>query len=66
MDGVLSDVVDTFIPSIPMTISYNNKFVISGQELRTPIVSNPPRVQIGGTDFTSFYTLVSKPFLMEL
>lgn len=55
----LSDVVDSFAPTTPMSISYNNKTVISGEDLRTPAVVNPPVVQIGGTSFRSFYTLVS-------
>ncbi|KMZ64672.1 Protein HEADING DATE 3A [Zostera marina] len=54
----LSDVVDSFAPTTPMSISYNNKTVISGEDLRTPAVVNPPVVQIGGTSFRSFYTLV--------
>ncbi|KMZ71040.1 Flowering locus T [Zostera marina] len=58
IDHFLSDVVDSFISSIRMTVSYNDKSIICGQELRTPKVLNPPNVQIGGTEFVSSYTLV--------
>uniref|UniRef100_A0A7N0RAW2 Flowering locus T n=1 Tax=Kalanchoe fedtschenkoi TaxID=63787 RepID=A0A7N0RAW2_KALFE len=55
---VIGDVLDPFTRSIPMRISYNNKEVTNGCELKPSQVVVQPRVDIGGDDFRTFYTLV--------
>lgn len=57
---VVGDVVDTFIPSVKMNVIYNsNKQVANGHELMPVVIIAKPRVDIGGEDMRSAYTLVS-------
>ncbi|XP_059290886.1 protein TERMINAL FLOWER 1-like [Lycium ferocissimum] len=71
---VIGDVVDSFTPTLKMTITYNNKQVYSGQELFPSVVIARPRVEVQGADLRTFFTLVmtdpdvpgpSDPFLRE-
>ncbi|XP_051120058.1 protein HEADING DATE 3A-like [Andrographis paniculata] len=55
---VIGDVLDPFIRSIPLRVVYNNREVNNGGELSPSMVANPPRVDIGGHDLRTFYTLV--------
>ncbi|KAJ0013835.1 protein HEADING DATE 3A-like [Pistacia vera] len=55
---VIGDVVNGFIRSVSLRVSYNNKEVGNGVELKPSQVANIPRVDIGGTDLRDFYTLV--------
>ncbi|KAJ4702480.1 Terminal flower 1-like protein [Melia azedarach] len=73
--GVVGDVVDIFTPSVKMYIIYSsNKQVANGHELMPAIIAVKPRVQIGGEDMRSAYTLImtdpdapspSDPYLRE-
>lgn len=56
---VVGDVLDPFTRSISLTVSFNNREVNNGCELRPSQVVNQPRVDIGGNDLRTFYTLVS-------
>lgn len=57
---VVGDVVDAFIPSVKMNVIYNsNKQVANGHELMPAVIIAKPRVDIGGEDMRSAYTLVS-------
>ena len=57
---VVGEVVDTFTPSVRMSVTYNsNKQVFNGSELMPSIVSSKPRVEIGGEDMRAAYTLVN-------
>ena len=62
---VVGDVLDNFTRTIPMSITYSNKDVNNGRELKPSEVLNQPRVEIGGDDLRTFYTLViiNKPLL---
>ncbi|KAK9195762.1 hypothetical protein WN943_003887 [Citrus x changshan-huyou] len=62
---VVGDVLDNFTRTIPMRITYLNKDVNNGRELKPSEVLNQPRVEIGGDDLRTFYTLViiNKPLL---
>ncbi|KAG2682949.1 hypothetical protein I3843_10G008900 [Carya illinoinensis] len=71
---VIGDVLDAFMPSIKMTITYNTKQVCNGHELYPSTVTIKPRVEIQGGDMRSFFTLVmtdpdvpgpSDPYLRE-
>ncbi|KAL6900871.1 hypothetical protein ACP4OV_005547 [Aristida adscensionis] len=55
---VIGDVLDPFYSSIDLTVLFNGMPIVSGMELRSPMVSQRPRVEIGGDDFRVAYTLV--------
>lgn len=56
---VIQDVLDPFTPIIPLRITYNNRVLLAGAELRPSAVVSRPRVDIGGNDMRVFHTLVS-------
>ncbi|EOY08218.1 hypothetical protein QUC31_010949 [Theobroma cacao] len=71
---VIGDVLDSFIPSITMTVTFNNKRVFNGHEFYPSTVATKPRVEIEGGDMRTFFTLVmtdpdvpgpSDPYLRE-
>ncbi|KAF9599381.1 hypothetical protein IFM89_036867 [Coptis chinensis] len=56
--GVIGDVLDSFSPTVLMTITYNNnKQVSNGHELYPSSVTTKPKVEIPGGDMRSFFTL---------
>ncbi|CAN1217630.1 Protein HEADING DATE 3A [Linum perenne] len=56
---VIGDVLDPFTRSIPLRVIYfNNREINNGCELKPSQVVNQPRVDIGGDDLRTFYTLV--------
>ncbi|KZV37350.1 protein HEADING DATE 3A [Dorcoceras hygrometricum] len=55
---VIGDVLDPFTRSITLRVTYNNTDVTNGRDLRIAHVANQPRVEIGGDDLRTFYTLV--------
>ncbi|RLM93716.1 hypothetical protein C2845_PM08G25460 [Panicum miliaceum] len=55
---VIRDVLDSFTPTASMRITYNNRLLLAGAELKPSAVVNKPRVDVGGTDLRVFYTLV--------
>ncbi|KAM5567283.1 protein HEADING DATE 3A [Rosa sericea] len=56
---VIGDVLDPFTKSVSLRMTYsNNREVTSGCELKPSHVVNRPRVEIGGDDLRTFYTLV--------
>ncbi|XP_016206905.1 protein FLOWERING LOCUS T-like [Arachis ipaensis] len=55
---VIGDVLDPFQSTMPMRISYGNRDVTNGCELKPSHVVNQPRVTIGGDDLRNFYTLL--------
>jgi len=57
---VIRDVLDSFTPTIPLRITYNNRLLLAGVELKPSALVNKPRVDVGGTDLRVFFTLVSK------
>ncbi|XWS55983.1 hypothetical protein CRYUN_Cryun09bG0047400 [Craigia yunnanensis] len=71
---VIGDVLDSFIPSIKMLVTFKNKQVFNGQEFYPSTVDTKPRVEIQGGDMRTFFTLVmtdpdvpgpSDPYLRE-
>lgn len=59
MGRVIGEVVDIFNPSVRMNVTYSTKQVANGHELLPSIVMNKPRVEIGGDDLRTAYTLVT-------
>lgn len=56
---VIGDVLESFTPSVKMSVTYNNgKQVCNGHEFFPSAVSSKPRVEIQGADMRSFFTLV--------
>ncbi|KAE8098516.1 hypothetical protein FH972_016573 [Carpinus fangiana] len=71
---VIGDVLDSFTPTIKMSVTYNNKQVCKGVELHPSLLTTKPRVEIQGSDMRYFFTLVmtdpdvpgpSDPYLRE-
>lgn len=55
---VIGDVLDSFTKSINLNVSYNDRDISNGCELKPSQVVNQPRVDIGGDDLRAFHTLV--------
>ncbi|KAJ1691028.1 hypothetical protein LUZ63_015183 [Rhynchospora breviuscula] len=55
---VIGDVLDPFNTSVSFRISYNNRIVVNGMDLRPSAIVSRPRVEIGGNDLRVSYTLV--------
>ncbi|WCJ36614.1 PEBP (phosphatidylethanolamine-binding protein) family protein [Euphorbia peplus] len=72
---IIGEVVDIFSPTVKMSVTYNsNKQVANGYEFMPSVISSKPRVEIGGSDMRSSYTLImtdpdapspSDPYLRE-
>ncbi|XP_062204451.1 protein CENTRORADIALIS-like [Phragmites australis] len=72
---VIGEVLDSFNPSVKMTVTYNsNKLVFNGHELYPSAVVSKPKVELQGDDLRSLFTLVmtdpdvpgpSDPYLRE-
>ncbi|XVF76224.1 hypothetical protein PTKIN_Ptkin13bG0249000 [Pterospermum kingtungense] len=71
---VIGDVLDSFIPSMKMSVTFRNKQVFNGHEFYPSTVATKPRVEIQGGDMRTFFTLVmtdpdvpgpSDPYLRE-
>nr|XP_033516610.1 protein TWIN SISTER of FT-like [Nicotiana tomentosiformis] len=59
VSGVIGDVLDSFTRSVDFSAVYNNtEQVYNGCGLRPSQVVNQPRVDIGGDDLHTFYTLI--------
>ncbi|KAK7843966.1 CEN-like protein 1 [Quercus suber] len=56
---VVGEVVDIFTPSIRLNVIYNsNKQVANGHEFKPSVIISKPRVEIGGDDMRTAYTLI--------
>ncbi|KAI3867857.1 hypothetical protein MKX03_031316 [Papaver bracteatum] len=55
---IIGDVLDPFKKSIEIGIAYTSRNITSGCELKPSAVVDHPRVEIGGDDMRTFYTLV--------
>ncbi|KAF3520699.1 hypothetical protein DY000_02064127 [Brassica cretica] len=71
---VVGDVVDPFMRLISLDVTYGQRQITNGIDLRSSQVLNKPTVEIGGDDLRNFYTLVmvdpdvpspSNPYLRE-
>ncbi|XP_038903758.1 CEN-like protein 1 [Benincasa hispida] len=72
---VVGDVVDIFTPHVKMNVIYSSsKQVANGHELLPSFISSKPRVEVGGDDMRSAFTLImidpdapspSDPYLKE-
>lgn len=55
---VVGDVLDPFTRTIGLRVIYRDREVNNGCELRPSQVINQPRVEVGGDDLRTFFTLV--------
>ncbi|KAJ4793314.1 Flowering locus T [Rhynchospora pubera] len=55
---VIGDVLDPFVRAAPLRVTYGSREVNNGCELKPSQVVNKPRVDVGGNDLRTFYTLV--------
>ncbi|CAI9785870.1 unnamed protein product [Fraxinus pennsylvanica] len=72
---VIGDVVDSFPPTVKMSVTYNsNKRVFNGHEFFPSAVTSKPRAEVLGGDMRSLFTLImtdpdvpgpSDPYLRE-
>ncbi|KAJ1699245.1 hypothetical protein LUZ63_007757 [Rhynchospora breviuscula] len=56
---VIGDVLDPFVRAAPLRVTYGSREVNNGCELKPSQVVNQPRVDVGGNDLRTFYTLSS-------
>jgi len=55
---VIGDVVDPFVRRVPLRVAYTAREVSNCCELRPSAIVEQPRVEVGGPDMRTFYTLV--------
>jgi protein FLOWERING LOCUS T len=55
---VVGDVLDPFVRTTNLRVSFGNRTVSNGCELKPSMVVHQPRVDVGGSDMRTFYTLV--------
>ena len=55
---VVGDVLDPFVRTTNLRVRYNTRTVSNGCELKPSMVAHQPRVEVGGLDMRTFYTLV--------
>lgn len=54
---VIGEVVDMFVPKVPMCVYYASKHVTNGCDINPSFAANPPRITLTGTPH-QLYTLV--------
>lgn len=59
---VIGDVLQPFVRTVTLRVTYGGKLVANGCEFKPLEVPNQPRVEIGGDDLRTFYTLVINSF----
>nr|ABQ85553.1 flowering locus T-like/terminal flower1-like protein [Picea abies] len=55
---VIGDVVDMFMPSVNLTVAYGSRQVNNGCEIKPSAISSAPRVDVGGDDLRTCFTLI--------
>ncbi|RRT64334.1 hypothetical protein BHE74_00056017 [Ensete ventricosum] len=55
---VIGDVIDPFVRTTALSVSYRSREVTNGREFKPSQVVNQPRVEVGGDDLRTLYTLV--------
>ena len=60
---VVGDVVDEFVRTTSLKVSYGARTVSNGCELKPSMVWHQPRVEVGGPDMRTFYTLVRTSYI---
>ncbi|KAF8732939.1 hypothetical protein HU200_015290 [Digitaria exilis] len=55
---VVGDVINPFVRTTNLRVTYGTRIISNGCELKPSMVTHYPRVEIGGLDMRTFYTLV--------
>nr|QLM02196.1 flowering locus T 2A_2 [Stelis pusilla] len=55
---VIGDVLDPFTRKVSLRVTYSSREITNGLELKPSVVVEQPRVEVGGDDMRTFYTLV--------
>ncbi|XP_048550257.1 protein HEADING DATE 3A-like, partial [Triticum urartu] len=55
---VVGDVLDPFVRTTNLRVTFGNRTVSNGCELKPSMVAQQPRVEVGGNEMRTFYTLV--------
>lgn len=55
---IVGDVLDPFTRTTSLKVTYGSRDVTNGKEFKPSQVINQPKVEIGGSDLRTFYTLV--------
>nr|QLM02159.1 flowering locus T 2A_1 [Masdevallia coccinea] len=55
---VIGDVLDPFTRKVSLRVTYSSREITNGLELKPSVVTEQPRVEVGGNDMRTFYTLV--------
>jgi len=57
--GVIGDVLNPFTNSVSLSALVNNRDISNGCLMKPSQLVNRPRVNVGGDDLRTFYTMVS-------
>lgn len=57
---VVGDVLDPFVRKVQLRVTYTSRDVTNGYEFKPSAVAHQPTVEVGSTDLSSFFTLVSR------
>ncbi|TKW21285.1 hypothetical protein SEVIR_4G169200v4 [Setaria viridis] len=58
---VIGDVVDLFVPTVPLSVRFGTRDLTNGCEIKPPIAANMPAVQIAGRANDLFTLLMTDP-----
>ncbi|KAK6150063.1 hypothetical protein DH2020_017588 [Rehmannia glutinosa] len=58
VSGVVGDVLEPFTATTELRVYSDGRTIFNGSSMRPSQVAGRPRVEIGGEDFRTFYTLV--------
>ncbi|CAN6195236.1 unnamed protein product [Urochloa humidicola] len=58
---VIDDVVNLFVPTVPLSVRYGTRDLTNGCEIRPSIAANPPAIQIAGRANDLFTMLMTDP-----
>jgi protein FLOWERING LOCUS T len=59
LSQIIPDVLDPFISTISLRVTYNSRLLLAGAALKPSAVVSKPQVDVGGNDMRVSYTLVS-------
>ncbi|RWW22002.1 hypothetical protein GW17_00013828 [Ensete ventricosum] len=60
---VIGDVVDLFVPTVSLTVSFGSKHVSNGCDIKPSMAADPPTVQIAGQQ-SDLYILVCGDYIV--
>ncbi|KAJ8493594.1 hypothetical protein OPV22_015315 [Ensete ventricosum] len=58
---VIGDVVDLFVPTVSLTVSFGSKHVSNGCDIKPSMAADPPTVQIAGQQSDLYILVMTDP-----